>query len=111
MMVHRVGETLLIEDFDVHKHLLRKQEDDWTWLRKFFFETILQEMQQDDNKVGLPLTHGTVKSKRMPPENLSSITLCRLYFAGQMCDEKEQTERSSAEQKYVFEIFVPQVGI
>ena len=47
MMVHRVGDTLLLDDFDIHKHLLRKQEDDWQWLRKFYFETIVQQMQHD----------------------------------------------------------------
>ena len=47
MMVHRVGATLLLDDFDIHKHLLRKQEDDWQWLRKFYFETIVQQMQHD----------------------------------------------------------------
>ena len=47
MMVHRVGDTLLLDDFDIHKHLLRRQEDDWQWLRKFYFETIVQQMHHD----------------------------------------------------------------
>lgn len=46
-MVHRVGDTLLLDDFDIHKHLLRRQEHDWSWLRKFYFETIVQSMQRD----------------------------------------------------------------
>jgi len=33
-MVHRVGKTLLIDEFDIHKHLLRKQQDDWSWMNK-----------------------------------------------------------------------------
>ncbi len=51
MMVHRVGNTLLIDEFDIHKHLLRKQEDDWKWLRKFYYDTIVRQMQHD-MKVG-----------------------------------------------------------
>ena len=51
MMVHRVGNTLLLDDFDTHKHLLRRQQEDWTWLRRFYYDTILQH----DNKVGLRL--------------------------------------------------------
>ena len=47
MMVHRVGDTLLLDDFDIHKHLLRRQEADWQWLRKFYFETIVQQMHHD----------------------------------------------------------------
>lgn len=34
-MIHRVGKSLLIDEFDIHKYLLRKQKDDWQWLRKF----------------------------------------------------------------------------
>lgn len=26
MMVHRVGKTLLLDEFDIHKHLLRKEQ-------------------------------------------------------------------------------------
>jgi len=26
MMVHRVGRTLLLDDFDIHTHLLRKEQ-------------------------------------------------------------------------------------
>jgi hypothetical protein len=26
MMVHRIGKTLLIDEFDVHKHLIRRQQ-------------------------------------------------------------------------------------
>ncbi|XP_064630456.1 erythroid differentiation-related factor 1-like [Lineus longissimus] len=47
MMVHRVGNTLLLDEFDVHKHLLRQQKDDWQWLRKFYYETVLESMQND----------------------------------------------------------------
>jgi DNA-binding transcriptional regulator GbsR (MarR family) len=45
MMVHRIGKTLLLDEFDVHKHLLRQQKDDWQWLRKFYYETVLESMQ------------------------------------------------------------------
>lgn len=29
--VHRIGNTLLIDDFDIHKYLLWKSEEDWRW--------------------------------------------------------------------------------
>ena len=41
LMVHRVGKTLLIDDFDVHKHLLRRQRDDWKWLKEFYRQQVL----------------------------------------------------------------------
>jgi len=46
MMVHRVGNTLMLDDFDVHRHLLRRQEDDWKWLRQFFYETVLNNVKE-----------------------------------------------------------------
>ena len=45
MMVHRVGNSLLIDDFDVHRLLLRQQQDDWKWLRRFYYDTVAHNMQ------------------------------------------------------------------
>lgn len=41
MIVHKVGNTLLLDEFDVQKYLLRKADDDWKWLRTFIMEQIL----------------------------------------------------------------------
>ncbi|XP_037935160.1 erythroid differentiation-related factor 1-like isoform X1 [Teleopsis dalmanni] len=41
MIVHKVGNTLLLDEFDVNKYLLRKADDDWKWLRTFILEQIL----------------------------------------------------------------------
>ncbi|XP_057661417.1 erythroid differentiation-related factor 1 [Diorhabda carinulata] len=40
MMVHRIENTLLIDEFDIYKHLLRTAETEWEWLRKFFVDNI-----------------------------------------------------------------------
>ncbi|XP_048747467.2 erythroid differentiation-related factor 1-like [Ostrea edulis] len=45
MMVHKVDNSLLIDDFDIHKNLLRKQNDDWKWLREFYLESVKKDMQ------------------------------------------------------------------
>ncbi|KAK7498450.1 hypothetical protein BaRGS_00010404, partial [Batillaria attramentaria] len=42
LMVHRVGCTLLLDEFDVHKHLLRQESENWTWLRQFFQNTVMK---------------------------------------------------------------------
>lgn len=47
-MVHRIENTLLLDDFDVHKHLMVHLNDNWEWLRKFFDEHILKS---SDKKV------------------------------------------------------------
>ncbi|XP_059486132.1 erythroid differentiation-related factor 1 [Neocloeon triangulifer] len=44
MIVHRVENTLLIDEFDIHKHLMRTAESEWKWLRKFFFEHIMSTL-------------------------------------------------------------------
>lgn len=46
MMVHRVENTLLIDEFDVQKYLMVKTEDDWEWLRKFFYNHILESFDR-----------------------------------------------------------------
>lgn len=48
MMVHRIENTLLLDEFDVHKHLKVQINDNWKWLRKFFDEHILDS---SDKKV------------------------------------------------------------
>jgi len=55
MMVHRVGNTLMLDEFDIHRYLLRQQDDDWKWLRKFFYETVLRNMEQRNWVPGLKL--------------------------------------------------------
>lgn len=41
MTVHKIGNTLLLDEFDIHKYLLRRQNDDWKWLRRFILEDII----------------------------------------------------------------------
>lgn len=47
MMVHRIENTLLLDDFDIHKYLLRRAETDWEWLKKFFYENIFEDTSDD----------------------------------------------------------------
>ncbi|UJR21959.1 hypothetical protein I4U23_025027 [Adineta vaga] len=44
MIVHRLGRTILLDEFDVHSHLLRLEKNDWTWFRDFFLDTILRNI-------------------------------------------------------------------
>ncbi|XP_064116065.1 erythroid differentiation-related factor 1-like [Macrobrachium nipponense] len=54
MMIHRVGKTLLIDEFDIYKYLLRQSKKEWHWLRKFFFEHVLQSLTQMENVLVRP---------------------------------------------------------
>ena len=44
LMVHRIGNTLFIDDFDIHKYLLRIEKNEWDWLKKFYYETVLKAL-------------------------------------------------------------------
>ncbi|CRL02229.1 CLUMA_CG015066, isoform A [Clunio marinus] len=56
--VHRIGNTLLIDDFDLHKYLLWKTEEDWRWLRSFIYENVLSRLNETDRKP-IPIQHKT----------------------------------------------------
>lgn len=51
MMVHRVENTLLLDDFDIYQHLLRTAETEWEWFRKFFYENIKSDVAEEDRKL------------------------------------------------------------
>ena len=46
MVVHRVGKTLLLDDFDIHRYLLRRSASEWEWIRKFFHEIVLSQIDK-----------------------------------------------------------------
>lgn len=56
--VHRIGNTLLIDDFDLHKYLLWKSEEDWQWLRSFIYENVLSRLKEKDRRP-IPIQHKT----------------------------------------------------
>ncbi|KDR07710.1 Erythroid differentiation-related factor 1 [Zootermopsis nevadensis] len=51
MMVHRIENTLLIDEFDIHKHLLRTAETEWEWLKKFFFDHVLKSLNDKEKRL------------------------------------------------------------
>lgn len=53
MMVHRIENTLLIDEFDIYKHLLKTAEKEWEWLRKFFYDHVRQSFSEKDRNLYL----------------------------------------------------------
>ncbi|XP_045525694.1 erythroid differentiation-related factor 1 [Pieris brassicae] len=45
MMVHRVQNTLLLDDFDVYDYLMKSE---WSWLKDFFYENIIKTMSEKE---------------------------------------------------------------
>jgi hypothetical protein len=41
-MVHRIGNTLLFDKFDVEEHLTQDTFEKWAWLKKFFYNNIVK---------------------------------------------------------------------
>lgn len=40
-MVHRIDKTLLLDEFDVQKYLTVETNNEWDWLKKFFYNNIV----------------------------------------------------------------------
>ncbi|BFY97316.1 hypothetical protein BsWGS_00355 [Bradybaena similaris] len=49
IIVHRLRKTLLLEEFDVHKHLLKKEAEEWSWL-KSYYNNVIAKGQEDKSK-------------------------------------------------------------
>lgn len=45
MMVHRVQNTLLLDDFNIYEYLMKSE---WAWLKDFFYEKILKTMSEQE---------------------------------------------------------------
>ncbi|KAG5878620.1 hypothetical protein JTB14_019523 [Gonioctena quinquepunctata] len=75
MMVHRIENTLLIDDFDIYKHLLRTAEKEWEWFRKFFFENINNRATCEEDK------HLYFKSRRREALKERSLISKFLYHS------------------------------
>lgn len=56
--VHRIGNTLLIDNFDIAKFLLWKSEEDWQWLRSFIYENVLSRFNQKE-RTQIPILQKT----------------------------------------------------
>lgn len=51
MMVHRIGNTLLIDDFDVHRFLLQQEGYNWKWLKSFICENFLSRINDQERNL------------------------------------------------------------
>ncbi|XP_028172154.1 erythroid differentiation-related factor 1 [Ostrinia furnacalis] len=45
MIVHRIENTLLLDDFDVYDYLMKSE---WSWLKDFFYENVLKTMSEQE---------------------------------------------------------------
>lgn len=85
MMVHRIENTLLLDDFDIYKHLLKTAETEWEWLRKFFFENINRATCEEDKNL-------YIKSRRREALKEKSLVSKFLYHSLVESDYKETND-------------------
>ncbi|XP_036151294.1 erythroid differentiation-related factor 1 isoform X2 [Monomorium pharaonis] len=86
MMVHRIENTLLLDDFDIHKYLLRQAESEWEWLKKFFYEHIFQSLGDKEKR----LFHKAYSRNSLQQRNLVSKFL---YHSIVVADKNKQDEQ------------------
>jgi len=91
MVVHRVGKTILLDDFDIHRYLLRRSASQWEWIRKFFTETVLQQI--DKKELEGAVVRKNASSSALQERNLVSKFLYRTL------QNSLETELKSEEQK------------
>ncbi|XP_022917617.1 erythroid differentiation-related factor 1 [Onthophagus taurus] len=66
MVVHRIENTLLLDDFDIYKHILRTAETEWGWLKKFFCENVEREVVNEDRTLYMKnKKHKALKQKSL----------------------------------------------
>jgi len=94
MVVHRVGKTLLIDDFDISKFILRRSATEWEWIRKFFHEIVLQQIDKPENAV----VRKDGSSSALQERNLMSKFLYRSLqtsLDAEACSSRESTDIKS----------------
>ncbi|XP_025208738.1 uncharacterized protein LOC112604083 [Melanaphis sacchari] len=69
IMVHRFDKTLLFDEFDIEKYLTQNTSEEWTWLKKFFYNNIVKS--SDTTKVEC-ITLKKNNFKRVEHKNLVS---------------------------------------
>nr|XP_018900109.1 PREDICTED: erythroid differentiation-related factor 1 [Bemisia tabaci]XP_018900110.1 PREDICTED: erythroid differentiation-related factor 1 [Bemisia tabaci]XP_018900111.1 PREDICTED: erythroid differentiation-related factor 1 [Bemisia tabaci] len=101
MMIHRVENTLLIDEFDIHKHLIQQAENNWEWLKKFFFEHILSSLNSKDKHI---------PAKNASLQYLQQKSLVSKFLHYSLADTGTDSEASNkSNEEDAKKIHVPQV--
>lgn len=89
MMVHRVENTLLIDDFDIYKHLLRTEKKEWEWLRVFYYDIMRKTFTEKDRNLYLQnKSRNVLKQKSLVSKFLYHSLLQKQDESGATIEEK-----------------------
>lgn len=84
MIVHRVGRTLLIDDFDVSSLLIREEEQRWLWFKRFLCDYVLN---QRSSKVSIIPKKGANRDKLQDLSMFNKFLHYSLAAAGGTLDD------------------------
>lgn len=66
MIVHRIDNTLLLDEFDIYKHILLKAKTEWEWFKKFFLEHVDSDVMDYERSMFLKnKSHKALKQKSL----------------------------------------------
>ncbi|VDO97641.1 unnamed protein product [Soboliphyme baturini] len=64
MIVHRIGKSLLLDSFDVYRHVLLTQQEDWKWIRQFILN-VSEAYKHTFSLAKAPSTRKDIEEKLM----------------------------------------------
>lgn len=65
MMVHRIENTLLLDDFDIQKYLLRQAENDWKWLKEFIYQHVFPPEDKEKRLSHRPNSRNAIQQRNL----------------------------------------------
>ncbi|CAF3023383.1 unnamed protein product [Rotaria sp. Silwood2] len=95
MIVHRLGRTILLDEFDVHSHLLRLEKNEWTWFRDFFLDTILRNISVKHFYKKNKTRDELIRKDRLVKFLCQSVELPQLTRSTSNNDESQSTETTT----------------
>lgn len=95
LMIHRVQNTLLIDDFDIHKYLLRQADDEWKWLKSFICDNILSGLGETDRRFVLQ----NKSREALQTKSLQSKFLYYSLTTGETGEKDEQRGADDSEKQ------------
>lgn len=101
MMVHRIGNTLLIDDFDVKRFLMEQEDCNWKWLRSFIYNHVLTRLNDPDRTA---LSKQTLNDSTQQRSLLSKF----LYYSLSRTEDLQPEAESESSEQLDLDLLQPQ---
>ncbi|KAI1282159.1 Erythroid differentiation-related factor 1 [Halotydeus destructor] len=89
MIVHRIGKTLLIDDFDISSYFIREESQQWSWLKRYLCQHVLISNREPKS---------IMAKKTATRDNLQSLAMLNKFLYHSVLDTETSTrEEASAD--------------